>query len=763
MGATVRLLSRILAVITCLIIATSVAHPAHAAPLANKIEEVNWVESGLKTIEGKPVFYGDNIRRTSLAITGWCQRKHLGKKKGMFEEGMSPEGADRISKDSAADLRTFALEYLPESDPRIEDLKNPDSDPTEIISASDVCAMRSSDESSVARDVGDGAAQVGEETIESAKDDYANEAKESSVKAIETMMGLVTGMWLSETFSTRVVEVNPLSSEGYCEGPEEGPGVHGVVAGECYAPWDPLQEMGTVLHPVILTVLALSICLGAMRIALTQSSQGLLQILRALANTVVVSSLVAILTQALILMTDGITKEILEAAPGSDDEGLQNAAQIMGMNGESLAEANVLSFIVLILLAVLIVCAAVAQLGLMLFRMAAIPAVLMFAPVAAAASSTEVGTQWLKKSLMWLVSFVIYKPVAAAIFTLGLHVLSFQASDQQLATEEAWTSIVRIIAAFILLVLCVVAMPAIMKALVPLASAGVSSAFSGGAVAAGAVAGAVAVGSLAASGGASGAAGAAGTAANGKPTGSTEPLPGGPNGGPNGGSGSGDGGVGASPEAPEGSAPPLNGGDGGSDDTPAALTSPGGSPELEGGGAQDSGSPSGNGSGAQNSGSPSGNGSGAGQGAQPLPGGAGDAAPASSGSKSPSGSKPSAGSGTTGTGSSNGSAPGSGSSASGGGSPDGAAPGGGAPGGDGSAPVTDGAAPAGGDSAPVTDGAAPGGDGSAPVTDGAAPAGGGAAGGGREGPGMASRVKSAADNAALVRGALPQTPRLDEE
>ncbi|MGO9955853.1 MAG: hypothetical protein ACLP50_07690 [Solirubrobacteraceae bacterium] len=161
-------------------------------------------------------------------------------------------------------------------------------------------------------------------------------------------------------------------------------------------------------------------------------------------------------------------------------------------------------------------------------------------PLAAAMSDSEMGRNWLKKSIAWIIAFACYKPVAAIVY-----VAAFSLGAQG--------SVIGLVQGFTALLMAVLALPAMMRFLVPLSA----SLTAGGSSAASYIAGVGGV--LYANSGQGGPTGAAdvsstGTAAKSAGTGPTGADT---NAGPSGGR---DGPGGSQP-------PPAGGGGGGSADT----------------------------------------------------------------------------------------------------------------------------------------------------------------------------------------------------
>ena len=212
---------------------------------------------------------------------------------------------------------------------------------------------------------------------------------------------------------------------------------------------------------------------------------------------------------------------------------------------------------------------------------------LAFLPTLAAASLFKGGSEGFEKALGWMVALILYKPVAAAIYVLGVLMVTNVAGDQSTAGQE-WMAL---LLGTLTLILAVVAMPSLVKFVAPAAGRGVSNAFSGGAAlgaAAGVAATGAAVVAVAGTGGA--AAGATGAGAGGAGAGA------------NAGNGALAGAGGAAPTAPaaEGAAPSAAAPDGnGKDPTPPTGGTPSGdgksqpSPESNGGDGSSGASPAG--------------------------------------------------------------------------------------------------------------------------------------------------------------------------
>ena len=258
-----------------------------------------------------------------------------------------------------------------------------------------------------------------------------------------------------------------------------------------------------------------------------------------------------------------------------------------------------------------------------------------FIIVLAAASGSESGRQAWRKANGWLIALLLFKPVAAGIYSLGFRMLVNGATNTDGKETTVTEAIHASLMAILILVLAALALPALVKFVVPAAGVG-AGAFSGGAAlgagvtlaagaaviaSGGAAAPAVAGGAAAAAGGSSAAGGA--TAAAGGAVGASGGAAAAAGGG-----GSGAGNVAASATAGGGAAGGESGGAAGAGSAGAGGSS--GSSGAESGGAAGGGS-SGTGSGASGGSHGTvgaGGSSGANSGSSPA---SGSGAPASSG------------------------------------------------------------------------------------------------------------------------------------
>lgn len=431
------------------------------------------------------------------------------------------------------------------------------------------------------------------------------------------------------------------------------------------------------LAPITAFAAVIGVIIAATKMAISGRGQDLQTAAMGLFRMVVVTTAGTTVLALILAGGDEFSAQLIDA---STEDGLNSISTVF--------VASPLGSALTFLLGLLAILTAIIQIGLLLVRSALLVVLVGIWPLSAAASiAGEAGAQSFKKVTGWIIAFALYKPAAAIVYAAAFKLMS---TDGQIGDEA-----LAAIQGLILLIMAVLALPAILRLVVP-ATAAMGGGMSTGAVAAGAMTAAVGAVGLAATGGASGAAAgasgasgasgaaaAAGSTGSGGSSGGAGATGGGSDGGggSSGGSGSSGGGgfgggggasMGASAagpaaapaaqaldpathdgdtpsggETPSGGAPPSGPDSSGSGSPAGAPSSPGSNDS--GGSSGSSGSNGSNGSGGSGSGSPAGasspnsSGSGSSGGASPS-GGAGSNSSGAGGASSPA-SKPSSPSG----------------------------------------------------------------------------------------------------------------------
>ncbi len=209
-----------------------------------------------------------------------------------------------------------------------------------------------------------------------------------------------------------------------------------------------------------------ALLVAAVRLAFTRSSEPAVDAARGLVTLVVATGVGVPAVVALAAAGDGFSTWILgRAGDGALGPRLAGLATSLGPLGPGLV------FIV----AILGIFAALAQVALMLVRIGVLVMLTGVLPLVAAGSGTRTGRATLTRVLSWLLAFVLYKPAAAVVYASAFYLVG-QGSDP-----------LSVLSGLALMVLSIVALPALLRLLTPAVAAATSGGGGGGAVAAGAV------------------------------------------------------------------------------------------------------------------------------------------------------------------------------------------------------------------------------------------------------------------------------------
>lgn len=220
-------------------------------------------------------------------------------------------------------------------------------------------------------------------------------------------------------------------------------------------------------------------------------------------NLILATTAYAVGIGVLLTASDEFSRWIVERSTGGDVDLTQ-----MLTSGTVLLASPGTAFLLFILLLL----GAVINLLFMYFRDVMFLILSAFIVVLAAGSGSEQGRQAWRKANGWLVALLLFKPVAAGIYSLGFRMLvqgSAPEGEEATVTEAMHSTLI----ALLILLLAALALPALIKFIVPAAGVG-AGAFSGGAALGAGVTLAAGAAVLAGTGGAAAAAGGAGAAAS---------------------------------------------------------------------------------------------------------------------------------------------------------------------------------------------------------------------------------------------------------
>lgn len=297
---------------------------------------------------------------------------------------------------------------------------------------------------------------------------------ESFAHAVESALKVVTSAWLS------VPSPSPTSST--------------------------VTTMQQNLEWVTLLVAAVGMLVAIVRMGVTSNLAEGVGLARMYLAMVVVTGCGGVVVASLIQAGDAAAPWFVERAYGADySSGTATLITAAMLQGTGQAMGLVMGLIALI--------ASLFQIAFMFVRGALLIVLMAMLPTIAAGTATEAGMLRFKRVCAWIFACVIYKPVAAIIYAIGfLQIKGDPAADLN-GLDDVARSTYDLVLGTIIIILAVLALPALIRFVAPVADRVGGSSFSPGAALGSVATGAVVVTGVIATGGA--AAPAAGAAAGG--------------------------------------------------------------------------------------------------------------------------------------------------------------------------------------------------------------------------------------------------------
>ena len=220
------------------------------------------------------------------------------------------------------------------------------------------------------------------------------------------------------------------------------------------------HETVTFVHEhtqyILVVAASIAVIAGAIKMAISQRGEPLRDIMKSLITMAMVSAGITGFTALLIQASDDFSKWILDQALGADDHAFAN--KLVDKVTDPLKDGGV-GLALVILIGILMVITALIQLALMIIRYAMLILLVGVMPLTASATNTEMGMMWFKRSIAWLAAFVIYKPVAALIYATAIKLMSAPTD-----------STLKVITGVTMMVMGVVALPALLRFVSPKAA-----------------------------------------------------------------------------------------------------------------------------------------------------------------------------------------------------------------------------------------------------------------------------------------------------
>ena len=211
-----------------------------------------------------------------------------------------------------------------------------------------------------------------------------------------------------------------------------------------------ITSLTDLTRPLVAFAAVLGLIVGGARLAWTARADQTQSILRGLLLMTVVTGAGATIIEALLTGFDAMARWVLDNGFDGTAVGLRLAAlgSLPGTGGG-----------LVFLLAFFGMVASLVQVGIMLVRGAILAVLVGILPVAAASAITETGYEWFKKLAGWIGSFTVYKLVAAVVYAAAFTIIG-----------DA-TDLAGVVSGFSLMIVSILALPALLRLLPPAAGA----------------------------------------------------------------------------------------------------------------------------------------------------------------------------------------------------------------------------------------------------------------------------------------------------
>lgn len=205
---------------------------------------------------------------------------------------------------------------------------------------------------------------------------------------------------------------------------------------------------------ILILAATLAVIVGGIQMAVSQRGEPARDILKSLFTMVVVSGTGVAFATTLIEISDWFSEWIVNQSL----EGKGFSTRIGEILVNPLKTEGV-GLMLVIVIGILMVITSLVQLGLMVIRYGMLILLVGILPLTAAATNTEVGMTWFKRSVAWLAGFILYKPVAAIIYASAIKLIGtpYGAPNETLSVVTGVT----------MMLLSVIALPAIMRFVSP--------------------------------------------------------------------------------------------------------------------------------------------------------------------------------------------------------------------------------------------------------------------------------------------------------
>jgi type IV secretion system protein TrbL len=203
----------------------------------------------------------------------------------------------------------------------------------------------------------------------------------------------------------------------------------------------------------------LAVMIGGARMAWERRAEPGRELVKALLLLTLVSGCGLAVISLAVVAADEFSEWIINRAVGTSDFG-SNITKMLALTGPGAATFGPLLVILLGFIAILV---SFIQIMLMVMRAGMLVVLAGVWPLSASFTNTEMGKTWFRRSTSWLVAFILYKPTAAIIYAVAFRLVGADLFGRD--------GLINVLAGVILMIVAIVALPALMKFVTPMVGA----------------------------------------------------------------------------------------------------------------------------------------------------------------------------------------------------------------------------------------------------------------------------------------------------
>ena len=234
------------------------------------------------------------------------------------------------------------------------------------------------------------------------------------------------------------------------------------LAGTSGAVSAPVSYLQSHLHWYVGAAAIFSVLIGCMRMAWEQKMHHGAEMVKGILLLIIVSAVSLTAIQMLVTVSDEFSTWILSQAlggVGAAELGSTFAAQLGTMLGVSTLVGGPVPIMLAIALGCFALIASIIQAFMMIVRGGMLVVLAGVLPLTFSFWSTEAGKNWSKRSISWLIAFILYKPAAAIVYATAFQLVS--------ATGGVG-GLVNVFTGLTLMFLALLALPALMRFVTPM-------------------------------------------------------------------------------------------------------------------------------------------------------------------------------------------------------------------------------------------------------------------------------------------------------